>query len=225
MYIVIAGGGSLGRSLAAQLVSGRHDVVVIDRTREVCEEISSRVGALAMHGTATDLDVLEDAGIRKADVAVGALPNDGDNLSFGLLARRFEVPRVISRMRDTRYEDAYLLAGIDKPLNMSDMFVNQLVLEIEQPTIREVVTFGRGKASIVVLGIPERARVDGMTVQDIAGLKGFPEDCVIAGIFRPQSEEFIFPRGAAKVHEGDDIFLVANSESLRKATNILHETH
>lgn len=225
MYIVIGGGGSLGRSLAAQLVAGRHDVVVIDRTREVCEEISSRVGALAMHGSATDLDVLEDAGIRKADVAVGALPNDGDNLSFGLLARRFEVPRVIARMRDTRYEDAYLLAGIDKPLNMSDMFVNQLVLEIEQPTIREVVTFGRGKASIVVLGVPEKARVDGMTVQDIAGLKGFPQDCVIAGIFRPESEEFIFPRGAAKVHSGDDIFLVANSDSLRKATNVLHETH
>ena len=228
MYIVIAGGGVFGGGLARKLVEGRHDVVVVEQDRAVCEHISARVGALAIYGTATSIDTLEEAGIRKADVAVGALPSDGDNLAFGVLARNFEVPRVIARMRIPRYESAYKLAGITRAINVSDMFVRQIVLEIEQPAIRQVATFGKGHACIVVVTIPEGAHVDGKRVKEIAKSKDFPTDCVIAGIFRENVaediEEFVFPRGQAEVGAGDQIFLAAKMDDVRKAAEFLHRT-
>ncbi len=224
MYIVIAGGGLFGGGLARVLVGGRHDVVVIDQHRDVCENVSSRVGALAVHGAATNIETLEEAGIRKAEVAVGALPEDAGNLAFGVLARSFDVPRVMVRMRNPQYETAYKLAGITRTLNLRDMFVNQLVLEIEQPATRQVATFGRGKASIVVLRVPDGALIHGKTVKEITQDSNFPTECVIAGILREDPATFVFPRGAADIRSGDRVFLSARTENVRKAAEYLRRT-
>ena len=70
MYIVIAGGGLVGRDLAQALVAARHDVVVVEIDRAVCEHIYAKIGAVSINGNATSIDVLEDAGLNKADVAV-----------------------------------------------------------------------------------------------------------------------------------------------------------
>jgi len=223
MYVVIAGGGVLGGSLARSLVENRHDVVVIERDQAVCEFVSSRIGALAIHGVASDIDVLEEAGIERADVAVGALPLDADNLSFIVLGRNFEVPRIMARMRAPRYETAYKIAGATTCINVGEFFVNQLVLEIEQPTLHQVATFGNGKATIVVATIPKGALVHGRAVREIAAAEGFPQECVIAGIFRKETEEFIFPRGSIEVREGDQLFLAANTGKVRKAAAYLQQ--
>jgi len=44
MYIVIAGAGLVGTGLARRLIESRHDVVVIDQDRAVCERIASGLG-------------------------------------------------------------------------------------------------------------------------------------------------------------------------------------
>ncbi|HUV40057.1 MAG TPA: TrkA family potassium uptake protein [Planctomycetota bacterium] len=222
MYIVIAGGGMVGSGLAQQLVDARHDVVVIDTKKEICEWIASTIGALALHGSATDIDILEQAGIAKADVTVGTMRYDADNLAFALLSKSFDVPRVISRMRNPRYEAAYRKAGVGTTMRVVDVFVNQLLLEIEEPHLRQVATFGGGKASIVVDTIPEDARVGGMTVGQIAADADFPAQCVITGIYRAQEQTFVIPRGSARVHAGDRVFLVAEQKDLRKASKFLH---
>jgi len=221
MYIVIAGGGLVGGSLARALVENRHDVVVVEREQSVCERVASRFGALSIHGTATNIEILEDAGIAKADVAVGALPFDADNLAFALLARNFEVPRVIARMRNPRYEAAYKIAGVTRVIDVSELFVRQLVLEIQQPSLRQVATFGGGKASIVVAVIPEGSPLHGESVKDICQHKGFPAECVIAGIYRQATEKFIFPRGAIELRTGDQVFLAADIANVQKAAEFL----
>jgi len=224
MYVIIAGAGVVGGALARSLVANRHDVVVVDRDKAVCERVVTRIGALAIHGAATNIDLLEEAGMQKADVAVAALPSDGDNMAFALLARNFNVPRIMARMRNPRYETAYKLAGVTRTINIADLFVDQLVLEIEQPSLRQVASFGRGKGAIVVATIPEDAVVDGRTVQDVGTSKAFPDECIIAGIFRAAEEEFIIPRGPIVLHAGDHVFLAANAGNVRKAAKFLQRT-
>ncbi len=221
MYVVIAGGGVLGQSLASKLIEHRHDVVVVEREQSACEALAARLGALVIHGDATDIDALEEAGLRRAEAAVAATPDDGANLAFCTLAKNFSVPRLFARMRNPRYEEAYRIVGVERCVNMSQLWVNQLVLEIEQPTLRQVATFGRGKASIVVAVVPERALVDGMTVKDIAQDKRFPRECVIAGIFRPETEDFVFPRGDIAVSAGDRVFLAADTDTVGRAVGFL----
>ncbi len=224
MYIVIAGAGLVGHGLVKRLVEARHDVVVVDSDGEVCEELASKTGALALHGSATRIDILEQAGIEKADVAVGTMGADADNLAFAVLANSFRVPRVIARMRDPRYEAAYKSAGATTTVRVVDVFVNQLLLQIDEPHLRQVATFGGGKASIVVDTIPAGAAVSGKTVSEIAADPGFPNECIITGIYRRQQQEFVIPRGSAQVLAGDRVFLVAEHANLRKASKLLHRT-
>lgn len=223
MYVVIAGAGLVGRGLAEQLVQNRHDVVVVDLDKSVCEDVSARTGALAVFGSATSVDVLEEAGILKAEVVVATMRSDADNLAFALLAKSFGVPRIVARMRNQRYESAYKLAGATTTVHLIDLYVNQMVLEIEEPSLQKVATFGAGKASIVVDTIPEGAAIDGKQMMEIGADPEFPAGCVIAGIYRQETQEFIIPRGTAVIRVGDRVFLAADQQSLRRAAKFLHK--
>jgi len=223
MYIVIGGGGVMGQGLARSLVANRHDVVVVEQDRSVCESVASRLGALAIQGSANDFDILEDAGIEKADAAVAAMPADADNLAFCLLARNFNVPRVMARMRDPRYETAYKMAGVALTVNVAELFVGRLVPEIEQPALRQIATFGGGKASIVVARVPEHGLADGKTVEEVLELKGYPQQCVIAGIYREADGQFIFPRGPLTFHTGDQVFLAASADTVSQAAAVFQK--
>ncbi len=55
MYIIIAGVGFIGKTLAKQLVEQKHDVVVIESVIETCEEIYAKYAAVTLHGNLTDL--------------------------------------------------------------------------------------------------------------------------------------------------------------------------
>jgi trk system potassium uptake protein TrkA len=225
MYIVIAGAGLVGGTLAEKLSEARHDVVVIDHSREVCERIASTLGVLVVCGEATDVDVLEQAGVQKADVAVATMRVDADNLGFTVLAKSYDVPIVIARMRNPRYESAYQQAGVTATSHIVDVFVNQILLEIDEPHLRQIATFGAGKAAIVVDTVPDGAAVSGKTVSQIAADPGFPSECVITGIYRPEPQQFVIPRGSAEVRAGDRVFLVARIGDLRKASKFLHRRH
>src|SRR6056297_81888 len=137
MYIVIAGGGVVGRNLVKQLV-GKHDIVVIDLDKEVCERIYSEYGAISIQGNATKINTLKEAGLEKADIAVGVMSNDADNLAFSLLANNFGVERIMVRMRDPEYKSAYQLAGATTIAGVIDLMVEELILDIEQPEVRKV---------------------------------------------------------------------------------------
>jgi trk system potassium uptake protein TrkA len=221
MYIVIAGGGVLGGGIARGLVDAHHDVVVVDQDRGVCERLTTGVGVLAVHGVATNLNILRDAGMEKADVAVGALNSDADNLSFCLLSKSFGVSRVIARIRDPQYANAYSLAGVERALNASSLFAERFVLEIEDRTVRVVASLGQAGASILMLTIPEGAGVSGKSVQEIASDERFPEDCLLVGVFRQHPEAFVFPRGTAVIRTGDKVFLAAHAANARKALRFL----
>ena len=223
MYMIIAGAGLVGSALASRLIEAGHDVVVIEMDKTVCEQLAAQTGAMVFQGSATDISILEQAGARKADVAVGTMQHDADNLAFSLLAKSYGIPRVIARLRDQRYESAYKQAGVNTTIHIADVFVNQLILEIEDPHLQRVATFGGGRASIVVDTIPDGSIADGLTVSQVATADGFPDKCIITGIYRPADEVFLIPRGAAKLLSGDRIFLVAEQKDLSKASKYMHK--
>ncbi len=221
MRTVIAGAGMVGRGLARRLMEGKHDVVVIDADREVCEQVYSELGVPTIHGSATSINTLEEAELDQADCAAAAMRRDSDNLCFAVLAKHMGVSRTIVRMRDPRYEEAYKLAGADRVLNIVELYVNQFTWEIEEPLIQELTAFGEGKASIVFVRVPEESQACGRTVEQIARSSDFPEDCVIAAIFRPETGQFIIPRGHITIEGGDRVYLAANTEDIQRAARYL----
>ena len=103
MYIVVTGGGMVGGGLVHRLLDNKHDVVLIEQDKEICDKLYAETGVVAINGSATSIEALNEAGIGKADVVVAATVNDADNLACAILAKSFEVPQIIVRMRDPAY--------------------------------------------------------------------------------------------------------------------------
>lgn len=100
MRIAIAGAGSVGRSIAAELASNGHDVLLIDRdTRAIGVDDMPQVEWLL--ADACELATLEDARLGDFDVVIAASSDDKVNLVVSLLSKtEFAVERVIARIND-----------------------------------------------------------------------------------------------------------------------------
>lgn len=221
MYVIVAGAGIIGQEITKVLTENKHDVVVIDKDPDVCESIYAETGALTINGNATDIHTLEKAGASKADVVLCLMHQSADNIACALLARSLGIPRIVSRLRNPRYEEAYVLAGVTSIVRMADLLVNQIIMEIEQPKVRKIMTLGGGKAEIYAVKIPESAKIAGMTIKEVAQKKDFPSECLFVGLYKEEKGEFLIPRGSHVVDEGDMVFLLSKGKFIKKATDLI----
>ncbi len=221
MYVIIGGGGLLGTNVARKLSASKHDVVVIEENPEVCEYIYERLGVVAIKGSATEIGTLKEAGVEKADVVVASMRSDADNLSLTVIANSFGVPRIYARMRDPSYRAVYERAGATDTIDVVELSATPLVFEIEEPEVSIVYTFRGGRGAIAIVKIPEKSPVVEKTIAQIASDERFPSDCLINGIFRKEEDEFCVPRGNRKIYGGDEVFITASPESIRKVAKFM----
>src|SRR3954467_5654254 len=116
MYILVAGGGKVGANFARTLVrDGRHEVTLIEQRRDRFERLEQEFEHQVMLGDATEIYVLERAGIARPPEVVAALTGDDeDNLIISQLARQgYGVPKVIARVNDPRNHAHSDLLGDD----------------------------------------------------------------------------------------------------------------
>ena len=221
MRIIVAGAGVTGYLLLKMLVAKKHDVVVIDVDREVCEEVYAETGAMTIHGSATDIRTLEKAGTQNSDVVLCLVRHDSDNIAISVLAKSLGVKSIIALLRKPEYEPAYKSAGVTTLISLTDLLLHQLMMEIEQPNVKSIMPLGGGKAEIYAVEIPPGAKSIGMTVREITEQRGFPQECVFVGIYHEDSDIFCIPRGDHDLKEWDTIFLVSNSLYIKPATEFL----
>jgi trk system potassium uptake protein TrkA len=221
MYVVIGGVGLVGGELARRLAENKHDVVIIDSDREICDRLYAETGVVAIHGGIAGVETLVAAGIDKADVFVAATGNDTDNLAGALLARSFGVNEIIVRMRNPAYESAYRLAGVTSITRVTDLLVNQMQVEIEKPRVRRLMSVAEGQAGIYSLVIPKNAKVAGKTVEGVTASADFPPQCVFIALYNRDTKLFAIPRGSQEINEMDEILLVSPVEEIKNVSDFL----
>ena len=95
MYIIIVGAGEIGQQLTEIALANKEDVVVIDKSKEKCDEITRRYDVVAIVADATEKETFEEAGIEKADALV-TTADDATNLLVVSLAKNMGVPSLVS---------------------------------------------------------------------------------------------------------------------------------
>jgi trk/ktr system potassium uptake protein len=114
VYVLIAGGGKVGANLARTLIRMRHEVTLIEQRTDRFGQLETEFEHNVMKGDATELHVLEKAGIaRPPDIVVAATGDDEDNLIICQLAReKYGVLKTIARVNDPRNQVHFDLLGI-----------------------------------------------------------------------------------------------------------------
>ncbi len=220
MRIVIAGGGRVGSVLAARLVSEQHTVTVIERDSATCSRLFDEVGVVTVCGDATNAQVLEAAGIAAADVAAGVLARDAENLAFAMLVRSVSSARVMVRMLDTSYREAYRLAGVRDLVAEAEVVVAKMSTAIDFPQVAGSLPLASGDTLLFELPIAQRALVAGKTVAQVRGMEGFPRDTLFIGVVDPEGHTVV-PDGSTVLRAGHTVILVARRTHLGQAVEFL----
>ena len=114
MYVIVAGGGKIGANVTRSLLRLGNEVTLIEQKRDRFEQLEDEFEHQVQRGDATELFVLERAGIaRPPDVVLALTGDDEDNMIIGQIAReKYGVPKVIARVNDPRNQPHFDLLGI-----------------------------------------------------------------------------------------------------------------
>jgi trk system potassium uptake protein len=214
VYAVIAGGGKVGRAIAADLLEDGHQVTVIEQLPQRTEALQRQYDLLVIRGDATDVSYLEQARPERADVFVATTRNDDVNYVACQLARiTFDVKRVLSRVNSPRNEALFQAMGIEAVSTTT--LISRLIRE--QATVGELIhlyTLRAGEVNLVEIDIPPER---GPYKRDLSRME-LPEESVIVCIFR--GEQTIIPRGDTRLQGGDQVIALTTpelEETLRRA--------
>ena len=208
MYVIIASAGRTGAQLAQMLISMEHDVRVIENRPEVLSRIHRELPTEAIvEGDPLQVQVLEQAGIRQADVMAACTTADEDNLVLCYLARKnYNIRRTIARINNPR--DAWLFDKkfcVDVAVNQAEILSSLIQEEMSLGDMITLLKLRRGNYSLVEERIPPGAKAIGMMIKDLP----LPEHVVIAAIIR--KGEIMIPRGISVIEQDDEILAVADS--------------
>ena len=218
MFVIVAGGGRTGSQLALVLLSGGHQVLLVEHRHEMLTRLHQELPTEAIYeGNASDPTVLEQAGVREANVIAACTSDDTVNLALCFLARKmFGVPRTIARVNNPR--NAWLFDEnfhVDVALNQANVFASLIQEEMSLGDMMTLLKLRRGRYSLVEEKVPPGAKAIGVALKDL----GLPDECVIAAIIR--DGKVTLPRGDTTFQKDDEVLAVTDPDGARQLAALL----
>lgn len=201
MYIVIVGGSQLGKLLAKKLKENKHQVCIIDKSREVCEKIAEELkNVFIICGDASFPNILKEAKLEKADVLVSITSSDEDNIIICNLAKElFGIKRTVAKVNDPRHLPLYRYMGVDVPVDSTSIIARIVEEEASFFDVMNLLSIKKGRLSIVRVDIPSTSPIVNKKVRDIK----LPQDAVLVSILR--GTRIIVPKGNTLILADDEV--------------------
>ena len=208
MRFVIVGCGRVGAALATTLSDERHEVAIIDKNPEAFRRLGETFRGAAIEGTAFDQDILERAGVRRADGFATVTNGDNTNYVLAAMARwRYQVPRVVARIYDPLRADIYRQLGI--PTVSSTVWgANRLRELLTYVELTPVLELASGEVQVVEVEVSPL--LDGHPVAEL----NVPEESLVAAVIRG-GRAFI-PTSATVLRTRDKLHIVVQSAAIRR---------
>lgn len=181
MRVVIAGAGSVGRSIARELLANDHEVTLIDRQPSAMR-VSQVADADWLLADACELPTLTQARTDECDVVVAATGDDKANLVISLLAKtEYGVPRTVARVNNPKNEWMFDEAwGVDVAVSTPRIMTAMIEEAVSVGDLVRIFTFHQSGAGILELTLPE----DSPLVGSLIGQIDWPADTVLACVVR-----------------------------------------
>lgn len=212
MRVVIAGAGSVGRSIARELLSHDHEVVLVDKN-PAAMRVAQVPEADWLLADACELSSLEGADVTEADVVVGATGDDKVNLVFSLLCKtEFGVPRTVARVNNPKNEWMFDGSwGVDVAVSTPRIMTAMVEEAVAVGDLVQIFTFQQSGADLLEVTLPADSVLVGRRVGDVE----WPPDTVLACIVRGAMP--IAPSVDDTLEAGDELLLVAGGEAEESA--------
>ncbi len=203
MYVVIAGGGKVGWNLARELIEKGHEVTLVEQDRRRYLIIEEELEHAVQYGDATELWVLERAGIQRAELVIAVTGDDEDNILICQIAKeKYLCERTISRVNNPRNLQHFELLGIQPAVSATDLILRLIEHEVPQYGLVHLLDLPAERLEIIEIEVTPDAPAASKQVSEIA----IPEGSLIISVLR--SGEGFVPKPDTVIEAGDEVLLV-----------------
>jgi trk system potassium uptake protein TrkA len=203
VYVIIAGAGKVGRNLARELIGKQNEVTLIESDRRRYLVMEEEFEHAVQYGDATELWVLERAGIQRADLVIAVTGDDEDNILVCQVAKeKYLCERIIARVNNPRNHDHFRLLGIQPAVSATDLILRLIEHEVPRYGLVHLLALEEERLEIIELEVTAGAPAVGEKVADIA----LPEGSLIISVLR-NGAGFV-PKADTVIQEGDEVLLV-----------------
>jgi trk system potassium uptake protein TrkA len=206
MRVIIMGCGRVGSELSHELLEAGHEVVVIDKNAEAFFRYPPGEGAQTVVGLGFDRDVLEEAGIERADAFVAVSSGDNSNIVSARVAlENYHVPKVVARIYDPRRADIYERLNIPTVATTTwGVKQIQLMLLHDRQEIRESL----GGGELLRMRIPVSAHMVGKAATSF----NVDGKILVAGVSRGGGG--FLPTATSTLQEGDYLVVMLTKDGM-----------
>lgn len=215
--IVIAGGGSVGYSLAKLLIKqGRGtQIKMIEHNEDRAEFLSEQLeNVIVLRGNGLDKDILEEASIESVETFVAVTNDDESNILGSLLAKQYGCERVITLVNNNSYTPLVGPLGIDAMVSPRSTIVATIMQHVRRGRIRGLHNLRDGFAEVFEAEVSDTMSLVNKNVEDLM----LPPDVILGGIIR--EKEFMIPVEGDMVRSGDVLIILATQQQAKALEKI-----
>jgi trk system potassium uptake protein TrkA len=203
VYVIIAGAGKVGWNLARELIGKGHEVTLIESLRRRYLVVEEELEHAVQYGDATELWVLDRAGIQRADLVIAVTGDDEDNMLICQMAKeKYLCERIVARVNNPRNLRHFKLLGVQPAVSATDLILRLIEHEVPQYGLVHLLALEEERLEIIELEVGDGSPASGARVADVP----LPDGSLIISVLR-DGGGFV-PKADTVIETGDEILLI-----------------
>ena len=207
MFIIVVGGGKVGRFLINDLSKKGHKVVLIEQNKEKGEFIKEKYGIEVVHGDGSEKEVLEKAGVEEVEVLLAVTKDDQDNLVICQMAeRQFDVPQTFTTVNTPGNEKLFDWLGVNVAVSSASILSALVDQEVAINDLKTLLAKDQEELKMVRIVVSSESKIINTKLKEI----NLPLESVMVTILR--GDKPIVPRGNTKILPEDLLVVLTKPE-------------
>ena len=225
MKIIIAGAYAIGTYLAQFLSRNKYDIILIDEQEENLNKIGQNYDLLTLQGKPTSIKVLQEAGVKHADLFIAVDPKETINITACTMAHNLGAKKTVAKIDNPEYmkpknQELFKQLGIDSLIYPELLAAKDIINGLKMSWVRQRWDVQDG--ALVMLGIKLRKTCEILDkpLRDISG----PDDPYHVVAIKRKNETII-PGGNETLQQEDLAYFMTTKEYIpyiRKLTGKEH---
>ena len=215
MDIIIVGAGKVGTYLTSKLDDEGHNILVIEKDKEVLERLLAQNDVMGILGDGRDLDVLDEANVKDCDAFIAMTFNDDVNLISSIMAKRKGAKSTIVRLRDPRYikDEEFMRKAmeVDRIVNPEFFAAKEIQRALKYTYAVNVENFLNSKVILIELELDKSSKLINKSLMDL-NREGLLGNTIVA--IGEKDDEVTIPNGNHILREGEKIYVAGPREDV-----------
>ncbi len=203
MYVIIAGAGKVGWNLTRELIANDQEVTLLESDHRRYRVVEEELEHVVQYGDATEIWVLERAGIQRADLVIAVTGDDEDNIIICQVAKqKYAVGRIVARVNNPRNLQHFKMLGVQPAVSATDLILRLIEHEVPAYGLIQLLALEEERLEIIELEVGDGSPAAGQCVKDVV----LPDGSLIISVLRG-GRGFV-PKSDSMIEAGDQVLLI-----------------